>query len=645
MQVETNFIRRNETSGLQQCIRSSKIYDAIVCPPGHFRRREEEVLAGCELAGLPCDEGFQCICRPCVKSFDVDVFPVFGDGSLFRDADGQDQATSVASASVDDEESPVGCPKMELCGSIEQGKTIRFRAIDNKKRSGIDMSVFVHAGQSETRKIQATPVLPAGNETESFMYDFVISEPQVGVVVLEILAGGEQIPESPLRLEVTPRNCAADNNDPLSVAKADGSCSCAANSVDIGGQCVSYAILLPAIILPLLAIAAVGIFFYIKQKHKAADSVWHVKEKELEFDDPPQIIGRGTFGLVLLAEYRGTQVAVKRVIPPKQRRPTDSGRSSSSSANGTSSQSINKGYSFLPSVNRSRDSIITPGTTNRLASLEGIAEGEDESHADSSHAASSAGKRKKMRRHSSGLSFPSRRASDMSLLSDDEADNAKKKATGSLEIPFGRKSSDSGGIGMARRRSSSGAGGDGKAKRRGSNFGRKGSDDLGDEKQRRRLSAYNAFDMADDPEAGRRSSASGAFHDSSGAFNQSSGDFSSNGMGSGILGNASGAFDSSAIFDNEALGTSSGDGLSSMQIMPSNNGKNKRGRRPSETSGRRSTESGDSYSGSFAKKGNWLLRSIGLASKDEYAKLKADFIVEMRHLSKCEYIVGVLSSF
>lgn len=639
MQVETNFIRRNATSGLQQCIRSSKIYDAIVCPPGHFRRREEEVLAGCEMAGLPCDEGFQCICRPCVKSFDVDVFPVLNDGSLFRDADGMEQTTIAASASANDEESPVGCPKMELCGSIEQGKPIRFRAIDNKKRSGIDMSVFVHAGQSESREIQATPVLPIGNETETFMYEFVITEPRVGVVVLEILAGGEQIPESPLRLEVTPRNCAADNDDPLSVAQADGSCSCAANSVDIGGQCVSYAILLPAIILPLLAIAAVGIFFYIKQKHKAADSVWHVKEKELEFDDPPQIIGRGTFGLVLLAEYRGTQVAVKRVIPPRQRRPTDSGRSSSSSTNGTSSQSISKRYSFLPASSRSKDSIIAPGTTSRLASLEGIAEGEDESHADSSHAASSAGKRKKMRRHSSGFSIPSRRASDMSLLSDDEADNAKKKATGSMEIPFGRRNSDSGGI-MARRRSSGGGGvvaGMAKAKRRSSNFGRKGSDDNVDDKQRRRLSAYNAFDMMDDPEAGK---SSGAFNDSSSSnFNQS-GDFSSNGMGSGVLGNASGAFDSSAIFDSQALGTSSGDALSSLQIMPTSNGTKRKGKRPTDTSGRRRSDgsagSGGSYSGSFAKKGNWLLRSMGLASNDEYTKLKADFIVEMRHLSKCE---------
>ena len=30
------------------------------------------------------------------------------------------------------------------------------------------------------------------------------------------------------------------------------------------------------------------------------------------------------------------------------------------------------------------------------------------------------------------------------------------------------------------------------------------------------------------------------------------------------------------------------------------------------------------------------MRNLGLASKDEYAKLKADFIVEMRHLSKRE---------
>jgi len=604
MQVETNFIRRNATSGLQQCIRSSKIYDAIVCPPGHFRRREEEVLAGCEMAGLPCAEGFQCICRPCVKSFDVDVFPVLDDGSLVRgatDADGKvggqtttSSAVATAASVEDDEESPLGCEKMGLCGSVEQGKAIRFRAVDNKKRPGIGMSVFVHAGQSKTREIQATPIRPAGNETESFVYEFVISEPNVGVVVLEILADGEQIPESPLRLEVTPRNCAADNDDPLSVAQADGSCSCAANAVDIGGQCVSFAILLPAIILPVLAIAAVIVFFYIKQKHKAADSVWHVKEKELEFEDPPKIIGRGTFGLVLMAEYRGTQVAVKRVIPPKQRR--------SPASSGTSSQSISKRYSFLPTGGRSRDSIINPGATNRLASLEGIEEAEDESRADSSHG------RK--------MSSPSRKASDMSLLSESEPDGGHNDSTTSFEPEtLARRSSDGG---TQKRRSSLT-----------NPLSRRGSNDVSDDKQKRRLSAYNTFGMTgDDIETGK---SSGDFNgNGSGAFHNS-GNFSSDGLGSGVIGNASGGYDASSIFGTQSMSTPSTDALASMSMQISN-GRGSAGRR-SNGSG----SSGGKYSGPSAKKGNWLLRTIGLASKDEYSKLKADFIVEMRHLSKCEF--------
>jgi len=39
----------------------------------------------------------------------------------------------------------------------------------------------------------------------------------------------------------------------------------------------------------------------------------------LKFDDPREIAGRGTFGWVVKAEYRGTTVAVKRDIPSKER--------------------------------------------------------------------------------------------------------------------------------------------------------------------------------------------------------------------------------------------------------------------------------------------------------------------------------------
>jgi len=54
----------------------------------------------------------------------------------------------------------------------------------------------------------------------------------------------------------------------------------------------------------------------IFQGFKMSDSVWAVTMSDLHFDDPPEVIGRGTFGLVLLAEYRGTNIAVKRVLPP-----------------------------------------------------------------------------------------------------------------------------------------------------------------------------------------------------------------------------------------------------------------------------------------------------------------------------------------
>jgi len=63
-------------------------------------------------------------------------------------------------------------------------------------------------------------------------------------------------------------------------------------------------------------ICSVAAYIYVSRRRKLADAVWSVAPTELTFDEPPEIIGRGTFGLVLLGEYRGTEVAVKRVIPP-----------------------------------------------------------------------------------------------------------------------------------------------------------------------------------------------------------------------------------------------------------------------------------------------------------------------------------------
>lgn len=106
-----------------------------------------------------------------------------------------------------------------------------------------------------------------------------------------------------------------------------------------------------AIVVPIVAILLIGalVFLFYEHKRKETDSVWKVEKTELQFADPPVIVvsigflllriekqsslalisvltirspffsvqGSGSFGLVLLAEYRGTQVAVKRAIPPK----------------------------------------------------------------------------------------------------------------------------------------------------------------------------------------------------------------------------------------------------------------------------------------------------------------------------------------
>ena len=65
-------------------------------------------------------------------------------------------------------------------------------------------------------------------------------------------------------------------------------------------------------------LAGILVHMYVTHKRRQADSVWSVDPSELKYPQPPEVIGQGTFGWVVLAEYRGTQVAVKRVLPQQQ---------------------------------------------------------------------------------------------------------------------------------------------------------------------------------------------------------------------------------------------------------------------------------------------------------------------------------------
>ena len=79
---------------------------------------------------------------------------------------------------------------------------------------------------------------------------------------------------------------------------------------------------LEVIAIVFISVAVIGVVITVsifRKKLKQADSMWQIKSHELIFDNPPTVLGRGTYGLVLLAQYRGTKVAVKKVIPSNTR--------------------------------------------------------------------------------------------------------------------------------------------------------------------------------------------------------------------------------------------------------------------------------------------------------------------------------------
>lgn len=153
--------------------------------------------------------------------------------------------------------------------------------------------------------------------------------------------------------------CTSDGNS----CNEDGVCICTNlvdySSIGVGksASCIlneaKSSMLALSIALPiasLLIICVVAVLIY-ERKRNQNDSVWEVNPDELQFGEPPVIIGRGSFGVVLMAEYRGTQVAVKRVIPPKKAgtRKGGSGGVASETAPGNTSGAYSKSQKMATS--------------------------------------------------------------------------------------------------------------------------------------------------------------------------------------------------------------------------------------------------------------------------------------------------------
>ena len=88
----------------------------------------------------------------------------------------------------------------------------------------------------------------------------------------------------------------------------EGNCVCSQGNVEISGTCVTTTVLaIAGSVVAVIGIILAG-YFVIQHKNYINDLMWHVNADELRFDDPVEVIGEGAFGVVVLAEYRGTKV-------------------------------------------------------------------------------------------------------------------------------------------------------------------------------------------------------------------------------------------------------------------------------------------------------------------------------------------------
>jgi hypothetical protein len=142
----------------------------------------------CEKAGLPCPAGYECYCRPCVRAFEVEVYEKSQEETKIHTAGNHE----------------IGCEKMSLCGSVEQTRTITFRMSDNLEREDPEVSAIIHMNE-ESRVLEVSKVPNA-----TARYEISFSQDTVGVGILEIFFDGQQIPESPFRVQVVDRNCEID---------------------------------------------------------------------------------------------------------------------------------------------------------------------------------------------------------------------------------------------------------------------------------------------------------------------------------------------------------------------------------------------------------------------------------------------------
>ena len=295
MQQAGGFLVKDD-NGDWSCTRSDNMYDGITCPEGYTKVDSKTYYKLCDGQGLQCKDGYDCFCNPC--TLEVDVYTVNDDFMV----DGE-------------------CSKEQLCTTTEQRKTAKFRAYDNVNRDLIKVrAVMLVEGQ--------TLEIPVNNVNGTYAYDFSISHNKVGTADVFVYVNDVPLPIAPFKVHFQPRNCEKDFEGESRKPAEDGSCICREGDLEISGKCLPSVVIFSLIASIVILIGIVAASFYLRHKKRLSDQMWHINAEELHFNEPLDIIGQGAFGEVILAEYRGTKVAIKRVIKKPADRLSSKGASS-----------------------------------------------------------------------------------------------------------------------------------------------------------------------------------------------------------------------------------------------------------------------------------------------------------------------------
>eukprot|EP00043_Microstomoeca_roanoka_P025185 m.263397 g.263397 ORF g.263397 m.263397 type:complete len:177 (-) comp53274_c0_seq1:47-577(-) len=85
--------------------------------------------------------------------------------------------------------------------------------------------------------------------------------------------------------------------------------------MDFGGKCLTPSQFIPIFLVIFLTAAGIVLYAVIVVMRRRADMLWRIHADDIIVSDPPEMLGRGAFGVVVKGELNGTAVAIKRALP------------------------------------------------------------------------------------------------------------------------------------------------------------------------------------------------------------------------------------------------------------------------------------------------------------------------------------------